>query len=107
MQAIPTYKILISTSTQEFLNSLSSKEQAAAARQIEYLRQFGPTLTLPHACHIQDKTWELRIRCNRKIFRLYYTIDEQRQIHIDYGFHKTSDNIPKKHKKRALKRTKQ
>jgi phage-related protein len=107
MQAVPpTYKAVIAPSTKEFLDALSAKERAAAARQIQLLEQFGPQLTFPHVRHIKDKTWEIRIRCNKKIFRLYYYIDENRQIQISYGFHKTSNHIPKKHKKLALKRTK-
>lgn len=107
MQVVPpTYKAVIDTSTQEFLDDLSTKELAAVARQIKLLEQLGPLLTFPHTCHIKDKTWELRIRCNKKIFRLYYIIDSDRQIKISYGFRKTSNHIPKKHKKMALKRTK-
>lgn len=106
MQAETPYKAVIDTFTLDFLNKLSPKERAATARQIQLLEQFGPLLTYPHVRHIQDKTWEIRIRCNKKIFRLYYVIDENRQIQISYGFHKTSNHIPKKHKKNALKRTK-
>lgn len=107
MQPIPpTYKAIINPSAREFLDELTPKELAATVRQVELLEQFGPQLTYPHVRHIKDKTWEIRIRCNKKIFRLYYYIDENRQIQISYGFRKTSNHIPKKHKKQALKRTK-
>jgi len=98
----PAYTVKFSPFTQEFLDSLTSKEQAFIARQIQYLQQFGPALGLPHAKHIEGKVWELRIRCKRKIFRLFYTIDENRQANIHYGFHKTSDQIPKQIRKLAL-----
>ena len=106
MPTEPTYKAVIDPSTRTFLNGLMPKERAAATRQIQLLEQFGPLLTYPHVRHIEDKTWEIRIRCNKKIFRLYYIIDKNRQILISYGFHKTSNHIPKKHKQNALKRTK-
>ncbi len=102
----PTYKAVIDLSTKDFLKQLTPKEKAFVSRQIELLEQFGPLLTYPHVRHVQDKIWELRIRCNKKIFRLFYTIDSERQIQISYGFRKTSNNLPKKHKKMALKRTK-
>lgn len=101
-----SFKAIISASTQEFLDQLSPKERASVTRQIELLELFGTQLSYPHVRHIKDKTWELRARCNRKIFRLFYYIDENRNIHINYSFRKTSDQIPKKHKKQALKRTK-
>lgn len=102
----PMYKAVIDPSVREFLNDLSPKELAAVARQIQLLEQFGPQLTFPHVRPVQDKTWEIRIRCNKKIFRLFYIIDSNRQIQISYGFRKTSNHLPKKHKKMALKRAK-
>ena len=101
-----SFKAIISASTQELLDQLSPKERASVTRQIELLKMFGTQLSYPHVRHIKDKTWELRARSNRKIFRLFYYIDENRNIHINYSFRKTSDQIPKKHKKQALKRTK-
>jgi phage-related protein len=105
MQAKPTYTAVINQATRDFLNDLTAKERAAVTRQIELLEQFGPQLGYPHVRHIKDKTWEIRIRCNKKIFRLYYIIDSNRQIQINYGFHKTSNHLPKQNKKLALKRT--
>lgn len=100
------YKAVIDTSTQAFLNELPPKDLAVVARKIKLLEQLGPQLGYPHVRHIRDKTWELKISSDKKTYRLFYIIDSNRQIQISYGFRKTSNHLPKKHKKQALKRTK-
>lgn len=88
------YKVNLLPAVVEFLNKLTGKEQAFTARQVELLQEFGPTLSFPHVRHFDGKIWELRIRCDKKIFRLFYIIDGQKQIKIFYGLRKTSERLP-------------
>ena len=46
----------------EFLDSLSRQQHAKAIHEIEILEQFGNSLRMPHAKHIDGKLWELRIK---------------------------------------------
>ena len=46
---IMAYDVELLPAAVEFLRGISPKLRAKAARTIELLRQFGPTLSMPHA----------------------------------------------------------
>jgi len=55
----------------EYLNMLPVAEQAAAQEAFSLLREFGLSLGMPHAKHINGKLWELRPGANRFFYFAY------------------------------------
>ena len=55
----------------EYLNVLPVVEQAAAEEAFRLLREFGLSLGMPHAKHINGKLWELRPGANRFFYFAY------------------------------------
>jgi hypothetical protein len=49
----------------EYLNMLPFAEQVAAQEAFSLMREFGLSLGMPHAKHINGKLWELRPGANR------------------------------------------
>ena len=56
------YEVELLPPAVEFLRGIDTMLRAKAARTIELLRQFGPTLPMPHAKKLSGYSlWELRI----------------------------------------------
>ena len=79
---------------QEFMKSLSRQQQAKAIHEIEILEQFGTSLRMPHAKHIDGKLWELRIKSGSDISRIFYFIHVGDDIVLLHGFIKKTQKTP-------------
>ena len=82
------------TPVQEFLDALPVKHQAKALRDIDILEEFGMSLKEPHAKHIKDKIWELRIKSSSDISRIFYFAHDGKDIILLHGFVKKTQKTP-------------
>ncbi len=84
----------------EFLNSLPARDRAKANNALRLPEEFGTSLTLPHARHIEGRLWELRPGDNR----LFYFLQMERKFIILHGYRKQSMKAPEKEIATALRR---
>ncbi len=90
----------------EFLKRQNPKHQAKILREIDLLEEFGLSLGLPHIRKIINYgLWELRIKYSSNIFRILFTVKDNKFILI-HGFPKKTDKISKREINIALKRLK-
>lgn len=74
----------------EYLNMLPVTEQAAAQEAFSLLREFGLSLGMPHAKHINGKLWELRPGANR----FFYFACVGRRFVVLHSYRKQSQKTP-------------
>jgi len=79
---------------EDFIGSLTAKEQAKVSRSIDLLEEFGLALGMPHVKKIGVGMWELRVIFGGQIFRLLFTTLDKGRIVLLHGFVKKSDKIP-------------
>jgi phage-related protein len=85
---------------EEFINSLSIKDQRKIARSLKYLKEFGIHLREPHTKHLQDGIFELRTSLLATIARTLYFHVQGNKFILTNGFIKRLE----KHQGRRLKR---
>ena len=74
----------------EYLNALPVAEQAVAQEAFSLLREFGLSLGMPHAKHINGKLWELRPGTHRFFYFAYVG----RRFVILHAYRKQSQTTP-------------
>ena len=84
----------------EFIQGLPAKERAQVARVIEFLRDYGQDLGMPHARPVEGKLWELRAGAGR----LFYFLYTGRRAILLHGFRKKSQRAPQREIATALRR---
>lgn len=85
----------------DFLDSLSDKEMARMARQIQRLEGWGPELSHPDSHYLRDKIHELRARWRKVRLRVLYFRDGQSFI-LTHGFKKKTSDVPDSEINRAI-----
>ena len=88
----------------EFLDSLPSKHQAKAFREIDLLERFGSSLKEPYVKHIDGEIWELRIKFSSDISRIFYFTWNLDTIVLLHGFVKKTQKTPRGEIETAQKR---
>jgi len=88
----------------EFIKSLSSSSIAKVSHTIDFLKEYGHFLKMPHPKKIENNLYELRIRGEQEI-RIFYTF-RNKNIYLLHAFQKQSQKVPKKEIKIALERLK-
>lgn len=83
----------------EYLASLPLADRAKVARYLQLLQEFGPTLSMLQARHIEGKLWELRPDAHR----LFYAILSGRRCIVLHAFRKTSRKAPRREIEQALR----
>jgi len=84
----------------EYINNLSTRDKVKVSNILRLLEEFGTSLTMPHARHIEGKLWELRPGDNR----LFYCLHNGKQFVILHGFRKKTMQTPEKEIQTALRR---
>ena len=74
----------------EYLNALPVAEQVAAQEAFSLLWEFGLSLGMPHAKHINGKLWELRPGANRFSYFAYVG----RRFVVLHAYRKQSQKTP-------------
>ena len=88
----------------EFLSSLSARDEAKVAHVIGLLAEFGLRLRMPYARHVEGKLWELRIRSSGKAYRVLYFAYTGRRFVLLHGFLKKSRKTPRRELETAKRR---
>ena len=78
----------------EFIDSLDTKAKAKVARTIDLLQQFGISLGMPYAKHVEGQLWELRTHYGRNRYRIIYFLATGQTFILLHGFIKKSGPIP-------------
>jgi len=98
------YEVELLPPAVEFLRGIDTKLRAKAARTIELLRQFGPTLPMPHAKKLSGyPLWELRVKQGSNIVRMLYFAIERTTYVVTSGFSKKSDRMNRSEIERAMR----
>jgi len=84
----------------EFLQSLSVRDRAKVARYLQLLGEFGPSLAMPHARHIEGRFWELR----PDAYRVLYVILAGRRCVLLHVFRKKTRATPRREIDLAVRR---
>jgi len=84
----------------EYLQSLSVRDRAKVARYLQLLGEFGPSLAMPHARHIEGRLWELR----PDAYRVLYVILTGRRCVLLNAFPKKTRATPRREIDLALRR---
>lgn len=79
---------------QEFIDSLSIRNQAKILNFIELLEQQGPTLPRPYADLLDDSIHELRTKLSGNQVRTFYFFCYQKYIILTHSFIKTTSKVP-------------
>lgn len=90
----------------EFIESLTTKEQAKIARSIDLLEEFGILLGMPHVKKLEKDLWELRILFSGNIYRIFFTQKDKQTIMLLHGFKKKTQKTPAKELEIAQERLK-
>lgn len=87
---------------QEFLEGLDTKMRVKALHELDILQEFGINLREPHSKFIKDGIFELRIKFDSDISRIFYFFYVGHKIILTNGFIKKSNKTPKNKIKKAL-----
>lgn len=92
---------------EQFIDSLSIKEQARVFQRIMLLKEHGPNLGFPFSSQIEGRLRELRLQFGKADYRILYYGDVKREFVLLHAFRKHSPQTPRREVEVALKRMKQ
>ena len=81
---------------EEFIDSLDAKSRARIARTLDLLEEFGTSLGMPYARHLEKQLWELRIRQGRSRYRIIYFLATVRTFVLLHAFTKKTAAVSRK-----------
>lgn len=79
----------------EFIDSLDAKSRARVARTLDLLEEFGISLGMPYAKHLEKQLWELRIRHGRNRYRIIYFLYTEQTFILLHGLTKKTGPMPR------------
>ena len=80
---------------EEFIDSLDAKSRARVARTLDLLEEFGISLGMPYARHLEKQLWELRVRHGRNRYRIIYFLYTGQTFILLHGFTKKTGPVPR------------
>jgi phage-related protein len=80
---------------EEFVDSLDAKSRARVARTLDLLEEFGVSLGMPYARHLEKQLWELRVRHGRNRYRIIYFLYTAQTIVLLHGLTKKTGPVPR------------
>lgn len=89
-----------------FINSLQSNTKAKLIRQVDLLKEFGPTLGMPNAKPLGGGLYELRVRGKQEA-RILYVFVQRKKFYLLHGFVKKTQKLSQKDLALALARRKE
>ena len=78
---------------EEFIDSLDVKSGARVARTLDLLEEFGTSLGMPYARHLEKQLWELRIRQGRNRYRIIYFLSTGETFVLLHAFTKKTSAV--------------
>ena len=80
---------------EEFIDSLDAKSRARIARTLDLLEEFGISLGMPYARHLEKQLWELRVRHGTNRYSIIYFLDTGQTFILLHGFIKKTGPVPR------------
>ena len=80
---------------EKFFDSLDAKSKARIAKTLDLLEEFGTSLGMPYARHLEKQLWELRVRHGRNRYRIIYFLDTGQTFLLLHGFAKKTGPVPR------------
>ena len=80
---------------EEFIDSLDAKSRARIVRTLDLLEEFGISLGMSYARHLEKQLWELRIRHGRNRYRIIYFLHTGQTFILLHGFTKKTGPVPR------------
>jgi phage-related protein len=90
----------------EFIDSLDVKSKARIIRTLDLLGEFGINLGMPHARHLENQLWELRIRQSGNRYRVIYFLATKQVFILLHAFTKKTGPVLRRDIELAEKRQK-
>ena len=87
---------------EDFIKTLSEKEQEKIKVYLEYLKQEGINIRRPQADYLRDGIYELRIKLKEKNLRTLYFFCFENYIVLTHAFFKKTKRVPTNEINRAL-----
>ena len=78
---------------EEFIDSLDAKSRAKVARTLDLLEEFGISLGMPYARHLEKQLWELRVQHGRSQYRIIYFLYTGQTFVLLHGFTKKARTV--------------
>ena len=78
---------------EEFIDSLDAKSRAKVARTLDLLEEFGISLGMPYARHLEKQLWELRVRHGRSQYCIIYFLYTGQTFVLLHGFTKKARTV--------------
>jgi len=91
----------------EFLDDLNPRQTANVIEAIDLLKTFGLQLREPYVKFVGDKLYELRIKDQDGIYRIFYFAAAGKKFVMLHGFVKKTQKTPNKELSLAKKRMKE
>lgn len=89
---------------EEFIDSLDAKSRARIATTLDLLEEFGISLGMPYAKHLEKQLWELRVSHGRNRYRIIYFLDTGQMFILLHAFTKKTGPVPRADMKMAESR---
>lgn len=83
---------------------MNTEEKATLMRLIEQHQELGVQLIFPHTRQVSGKVHELRLRRNKRAFRIFFFINEDQEIVYLHAIVKASTPLTKSDIKTAVRR---
>ena len=80
---------------EEFINSLDARSRARIARTLDLLEEFGISLGMPYAKHLEKQLWEPRVRHGRNRYRVIYFLHIEQTFVLIHGFAQKTGLVPR------------
>ena len=80
---------------EEFIDLLDVRSRAQVARTLDMLEEFGISLSMPYARHLERQLWELRVRHGRNRYRMIYFLHAGHTFVLLHGFTKKTGPVPR------------
>ena len=80
---------------EDFIDSLDAKSKAGVARAFDLLEEFGISIGMPYARHLERQLWELRVRHGRNRYRIIYFLGTGQTFILLHGFAKKTGPVPR------------
>ncbi len=83
------------TPVKDYIDSLDAGSRAKVARTLELLEEFGISLGMPYAKHLEQHLWELRTRHGRNRYRIIYFLATGQTFVLLHGLTKKTGPVPR------------
>jgi phage-related protein len=81
---------------EEFIDARDARSRARIARTLDLLEEFGVSLGMPYARHLEKQLWELRIRQANSRYRIIYFLATAKTFVLLHAFTKKTAAVSRR-----------